>query len=105
MHTAEPAAGNARPPIVLPAELAHIAFTGGSGRDCEHAVRIEHARNSGEAMLAQKVWVRATYPGARPHEHAVSHKDGRMLEVFSFKLADGGTVFACFDVTETFGRW
>src|SRR5882724_2414755 len=42
------------PSASLPADLAHIVFSGASGRDCDHPVKIENARNTGEGMAAEK---------------------------------------------------
>jgi hypothetical protein len=99
-----PVNGNNTPLFELPPELSHIVLSGGSGRDCEHPLKIQRARNTGEGMMVEKLWLRATYPGARPHEHALSHRGEVKLDAYALKL-DGGIVHACFDVTEFFGEW
>ena len=93
------------PEIRLPAAIAHVKFTGGTGFDCDHPARIEKARNVAEGHAAEKAWLASVYPGARRHEQGIGRKEGRMLEGFALESADGRIVHACFDVSDFFGVW
>lgn len=93
------------PAVQLPQALAHVSFQGSSGRDCDHPALIIGAKNEVESAAAQRAWLAAVYPGLRPYEHALTKRDGRMLDAYSLKQADGGLVYACFDITATLGQW
>jgi hypothetical protein len=89
----------------LPKHLSHITFNGGNGNGYEQSIVIEHARNTGEGIAAEKVWVKACYPSARIKTRIISHRDNKIYEVIEIKSANNTIRKVFFDITGFFGTW
>jgi hypothetical protein len=89
----------------LPKWLSHITFKGGHGEGCKHSVVIENAKNTGEGVAAEKVWIKTCYASAHIKTKAVSHKEGKVYEVVEITTENNLTKQLCFDITKFFGSW
>jgi len=91
--------------IKLPSEISHITFLSRKSESCDNLVVIEHAKNSGEGLAAEKHWIKKNYPSARIVTKALSREKGRIYEIVKIRIDNERTETLCFDVTGFFGVW
>ena len=89
----------------LPKWLSHITFKGGDGQKCSNSVIIENAKNTGEGVAAEKVWISTCYPSAHVKAKAISYGDDKIYEVVEIETHKSVIKQICFDVTKFFGSW
>jgi len=89
----------------LPDHLAHISYSGGAGSSCDSAIVIRDAKDTGEGIAAENVWIRWKFPGAQKAGQSLHHQNGRSYDVIELSTPDGSDLELCFDITAFFGKW
>ena len=89
----------------MPAGMEHITYSGGDGATCEHAVVIQHARNTTEGIRAENVWIAWKHPGGRKSGQSLVFDHDRPHDVIRFVTSDGEEATVCFDISGFFGAW
>jgi hypothetical protein len=89
----------------LPPELAHVAFSGGDGSNCERAIVIQHAKNTAEGLAAERHWLAKNFPHSKIAVKAQRRDNDKFFEVVELRSENGDAATVCFDVTGFFGEW